>query len=479
MYELSLSPYVLTSIQICPPNLMEPSSDVCPGQLVNTGTPHALIPALEVDLSSPLYLEFPLQHVSFKCTPEHGSDFKESDSSALATDANYEERSKEENLKLSPRSLCFLKDKTEAEYAMPWNVLQSEPRNQCKRSSESSILCPTCANQSNANKNGNRAKKSMYSRDRSADSIKEGRMDHPLVNDFIAKENESVRDNQARSPCPVKENILLPLHFEDVLKNPTIKIIDLGPTETVHYSTDTETVPTIKDRPGTKPIPSSSLDFVPFKAKESHTNPIIFHDKVYIMKLFLTKRFTPYVMTYTTKNVVLEKNCEMFKVLFDDTVSKPQRTKAVAHYKDLHIFSTERVHTSIKEKRKKQHDSLASKKRSLDTLYNLSQTFSILTQKIVGSFDKVASKEKSVKTGRFQRQFSKVKPPRTRKFTTLPMKYDLKPLKNILEIRKLNNISPLDDLLSWKVNGSRRIVYAAIFKNKNQVPRSQKFLTDY
>ncbi|XP_075802309.1 uncharacterized protein C1orf141 homolog isoform X1 [Microtus pennsylvanicus] len=304
-------------------------------------------------------------------------------------------------------------------------------------------------------KNGNRAMKSMYSTDHSADSIKEGRTDHPLVNDFTAKENESVRDNQARSPRPVKQNILLPLHFEDVLKNPTIKTIDLGPTETVLYSTDTETVPTIKDRPGTKPIPSSSLDFVPFKAKESHTNPIIFHDKAYIMKLFLTKRFIPYLMTHTTNNVVLEKNCEMFKAMFYEkpsAVSKPQRTKAVAHHKDLHVFSTERVHKSIKEKRKK-HDSLASKKRPPDTLYNLSRTFSLLAKKIVGSFDKVALEEKSAKTGGFQRQFSKVRPPCTRKFTTLPIKYDSKPLENILEIRKLNNISPLDYLLSWKVNG--------------------------
>lgn len=29
---------------------------------------------------------------------------------------------------------------------------------------------------------------------------------------------------------------------------------------------ETEIVPTIKDRRGTKPIPSSSLDFMPFKA---------------------------------------------------------------------------------------------------------------------------------------------------------------------------------------------------------------------
>ncbi|CAO2588289.1 Uncharacterized protein C1orf141 homolog, partial [Lemmus lemmus] len=310
-----------------------------------------------------------------------------------------------------------------AEYAKPLNVLQSEPRNQSKRSPESSILYPTCAKQSKASKeekvykNGNRTKKSMYSTDHSADSIKEGRRDHPRVHDFIAKENESVRDNEARSPRPVKQNIFLPLHFEDVLKNPTIKIIDLGPTETVLYST-----------------------------KESHTNPIIFHGKEYIVMMFLKKRFTPYVMTYTRKNIVLEKNYEMFKALFNDkpsAVSKPQRTN-----KDLPVFSTEWVQKSINEKQKTNHDSLASKKRPPDTLYNLSRTFSSLTKKIVGYFDKDATEEKSAKTDGFQRQFSKVKPPRTRKFTTLPIKYDSKPLKNILEIRKLNNITPLDNLLS-------------------------------
>lgn len=162
-------------------------------------------------------------------------------------------------------------------------------------------------------------------------------------------------------------------------------------------------------------------------------------------------------MTHTRKNVVLEKNCEMFKALLNDkpsAVSKPQRTKPATHYKSLQLFSTERVQKSIKETRKKKHESLISKKRSPDTLYNLSRTFSGLTKKIVGYFDKDVIEEKSAKAGGSQRRFSKVKPPRTRKFTTLPIKYDSKPLKNILEIRKLNNITPLDNLISWEVNGS-------------------------
>ncbi|KAL6065961.1 hypothetical protein STEG23_030064, partial [Scotinomys teguina] len=207
--------------------------------------------------------------VSFKYKPQSRSDFEESDLPGLAENINYEEKPKGENLKLSPTSLCFLKDKTEAEYAKPFNFLQSQPRKWCKRSSEPSFLCPILANQFNASKkekvstpftdqNEKRAKKSIYSTDHSADSMKTGRKDHPLVKDSVTKENELTRDNQARTPCPAKKSTLLPLYFEDILNNPTIKIIDLGPKDTVLYSLDSETAPTKKDRADT---PLDSLTF--------------------------------------------------------------------------------------------------------------------------------------------------------------------------------------------------------------------------
>ncbi|CAH6790586.1 RGD1562532 [Phodopus roborovskii] len=368
--------------------------------------------------------------VSFKYKTEPRSAFEESDLPGLATNKKYAESKllepKRKHLKLSPRSLRYLKDQTEAIYANSLHLLQSQPRNQCKRSPESPILHPTPPGQTNANQNEKRAKKSMYSTDHSADSIEKGKKHHPLVNDLITKENESASDNQARTSCPVKQNALLPLHFEDVLKNPTVKIIDLAPKETV-------------------------LCFM----EESHTNPIIFHDTAYIEMLFLAKRFTPYVMTYTRKNLVLEKNWEMLKGLFYDQpsiVSKPQRPKPVVQYKELTLFSTQRVQKSIKEKRKKKHDSLASKNTPPDTFYNLSRTISNITKRFVGYFEIDATQEKSAITDEFERIFSKTKPPPTRKFTTLPIKYESKPLKNTVEIRKLNNITPLDNLLSWKVN---------------------------
>ncbi|XP_037058654.1 uncharacterized protein C1orf141 homolog isoform X2 [Peromyscus leucopus] len=321
---------------------------------------------------------------SFKYKPKPKSGFEESDLPGLAANTNRDEKPKGENLKLSPISLHFLKDKNEAEYAKPLNFLQSQPRNQCKRSSESSILYPTGANQSNASEekvstpftdqNEKRAKKSMYSTDHSTGSMEKGRKDHPLVKDSVTKENEPTRDNQARTLCPVKQSTLLPLIFEDVLDNPTIKIIDVGPTETVLYSMDSETALTLQDKEDTTSIPSSSLDSLAFKA----------------------------------------------------------------------------VQKSIKEKQKRKHDSLASEKRPPNTLYNLSRTFSSLTKRFAGYFDKDATQEKSAKADGFQRIFTKAKPPPKRKFTTLPIKYDSKPLKNILEIRKLNNITPLDNLLTWK-----------------------------
>ncbi|XP_059110583.1 uncharacterized protein C1orf141 homolog isoform X2 [Peromyscus eremicus] len=402
---------------------------------------------------------------SFKYKPKPRSGFEESDLPGLAANTNCEEKPKGGNLKLSPISLRFLKDKNEAEYAKPLNLLQSQPRNRCKRSSESSILYPTGANQSNASEekvstpftgqNEKRAKKFMYSTDHSADSMEKGRKDHPLVTDSVTKENEPTRDNQARTLCPVKQSTLFPLIFEDVLDNPTIKIIDLGPTETVLYSMDSETVLALQDREDTTSIPSSSLDSLAFKAEESHTNPIIFYDAAYIEMLIMIKRFTPYVIIYTRKNIVLEKNCDTAKALFNDepsTVSEPQRTKPVSQHKDLSFFSTEQVQKSIKERRKRKHDNLASEKRPPNTLYNLSRTFSSLTKRFAGYFDKDATQEKSAKTDGFERIFTKAKPPPKRKFTTLPLRYDSKPLKNILEIRKLNNITPLDNLLTWKVN---------------------------
>ncbi|XP_051027973.1 uncharacterized protein C1orf141 homolog [Acomys russatus] len=373
-------------------------------------------------------LKKPKTYISFKYKPESRSDFEESDSRppVLAANGNSEEskpmESEEEKLKSSPTSLRFLKDKPEAEDAKPLPFLRSYTRHLCKNSAEPLILSPKVTDESSASKkeevsppftdeNESRAKKFMYSTDHSEDSIKKGKSP-PEVNAFITKESESTRIDQARTP----------LHFEDILKNSNIKTIDLGPPGTALYSTE-----------------------------QSLTNLINFHDTAYVQMWLLAKRFAPHVMTHTKKNVVLKKNYETYKALYDNpkAVSKPQRSKPVVQQKDLQAISSEQAQRSKKERQRKARDSLASSKRPPNTLYHLSRTFSSLTKKLAGYFDKDATQETSAKADRFERTFYKAKPKSTRKFTAFAIKYDSKPLKNILEIRKLNNITPLDNLLVW------------------------------
>ncbi|XP_021015953.1 uncharacterized protein C1orf141 homolog isoform X2 [Mus caroli] len=377
--------------------------------------------ASKIIKNKPHDLRNPKRSVSFKSKPNSRSDLEESDlrPPILGTMTNYEESKlmdhKEENLKSRPVCLRYLQDKDEL-----WS------KHLCKKSAESSVLSPKLTNESNASKKENvsppftdqhesRTKKSMHSTDHSADSST-SRGKYPPKG--VTKESELTRNDEARKPHPVKQSIMLPLDREDLLKNPKIKTIDLRPAGTVHTSME-----------------------------HSHANPIIFYDTEYVQMLFLTKRFTPYAMKCTEKNIVLEKNYEVLKALFSDepsAVSEP-----IVQQKHLQVFSAEYAQKSRNEKRKKKHDSLVSKKISPNTCYNLSQTFSSLSKKFVGYFDKDVTQGKSYKANRFER-FSKTKPPPTRKLTTLPIKYDSKPLKNIFEIHKLNNMTPLDNLLSLR-----------------------------
>lgn len=52
----------------------------------------------------------------------------------------------------------------------------------------------------------------------------------------------------------------------------------------------------------------------------------------------------------------------------------------------------------------------------------------------------------SAKTGKFEKMFSTVKT--MSKLSASPVKYCSKPSKNILKVHKINNVTPLDDLLN-------------------------------
>ncbi|XP_021514075.1 uncharacterized protein C1orf141 homolog [Meriones unguiculatus] len=428
-------------------------------------------------------------HLSFEYNPKPRSDFEESDlrPPVFATDISNEESTsteiKEQDLNLEssfdeesqrswkPQEICFKPSPAgissreleqrqliisefclelqvgkpasstgfhDSEYAMPLNILSSQPRHLCKISAECPKLPPKPFYQSNAGKekvfppftdqNESRAKKSMMSTDGSADAIKEGRKYPPEVNDLITKESKPTRNDEPRTPRPVKQTILFPLSCEHILKNPNVKTIAPAPEVTVLYSME-----------------------------ESHTNPIIFHDATYVRTWFLKKRFTPFLMTTKKMNVVLQKNCDRSKALRNNEptdIFKPQRSKLVGLQK-LAQKSLGKKQKSRRKEQKKNHDSLALAKRFLKTHYDLSQIVPILTNISAGYFDKDVTQKKTVKSDRFERTFSKAKQAPKRHFTALPMKYDSKPLKNILEIYKLNNVTPVDNLLTWKVNESQ------------------------
>lgn len=53
------------------------------------------------------------------------------------------------------------------------------------------------------------------------------------MNDFNTKENNSVRNDWLSEYCSGEKKSLLPLCFEDELKRPNAKIINISPAKTV------------------------------------------------------------------------------------------------------------------------------------------------------------------------------------------------------------------------------------------------------
>nr|XP_045225133.1 uncharacterized protein C1orf141 homolog isoform X1 [Macaca fascicularis] len=248
----------------------------------------------------------------------------------------------------------------------------------------------------------------------------------PQMNDFNIKENKSVRNYQLSKYHSVRKKSLLPLCFEDELKNPHAKIISVSPTKTV----------------------TSHME-------QKDTNPIIFHDSEYVRMLLLTKnRFSSHPLknenNYPHKrtNFVLERNCEILKsIIGDQSISlfKPQKTMPTAQRKDIQIPMSFKVgHTTVYDKPKRKTNKQTPENRSWNTLYNFSQHFSSLTEQFVGYLDKAVIHEISAQTGKCERMFSIEKPTSIPTSSASPVKCYSKPFKYIY---KLNNVTPLDNLL--------------------------------
>ncbi|ELK06240.1 hypothetical protein PAL_GLEAN10023846 [Pteropus alecto] len=249
----------------------------------------------------------------------------------------------------------------------------------------------------------------------------------PQMNDFNTKENKSVRNDQLSEHCSVGKKSLLPLCFEDELKKPNAKIISTSPAKRV--------------------ISDTALN---------DTNPIIFHKTGYVQMLLLTKnRLLPHssenrnISRYKKVNFVLERNHEILKSLINDqfvTPSKPKRTMSTVWKKDIRAIALEVGHRVVENKLKKKTSMQTFENISWNKLNNFSETFSSLTKKGVGFFDKTVTQEMKTKTGKFEGILSGGKP--MNKFSALPVKYCSKPLKNVIKVHKFQNVTPLDNLLN-------------------------------
>nr|XP_031321203.1 uncharacterized protein C1orf141 homolog isoform X2 [Camelus dromedarius] len=124
----------------------------------------------------------------------------------------------EESLKSRPiRSFRYLKDTTEMENAKPLHELHLQHKQQqCRRTLGSTIISSVSSIQPNAYKE-------------EKDSVK--RIKSSQMNDFSAKENESIISDQLNEYSARKRSSL-PLCFEDELERPNAKIISICPAKT-------------------------------------------------------------------------------------------------------------------------------------------------------------------------------------------------------------------------------------------------------
>ncbi|XP_013369941.1 PREDICTED: uncharacterized protein C1orf141 homolog isoform X2 [Chinchilla lanigera] len=372
----------------------------------------------------------PKKFISLQRQPEPiKSDFEKSDLRPHIVPLNIknQEKSKiEENLKSrSRRTFHFLKDTAEAE--------NSQHIQGFRKPLGSSIFSPTLSNQSNAYKKEkdstsfavqleNKTSEPLASTGHLEDSGNERTEYPPPGADWRSGENQSATRSGRRVG-------LLPLCFEDELKNPAAKIIHAPPA-------------------AARSAPSHTV--------QDNSKPIIFHDTQYVQTLLLTKNSFPDCILENEKihpckrtNFVLERNYEILKSLINGesvTLSKPKRTVRTAGRRDVQARSYEMGHRTTKNKLKTKTRDPTLEPRSGSAPHDFSQTLSSLRRKAMYYLDGTANQERSAAAVKFGRLFSTVKtsPPR---FNALPLKSHSKPLRHILDLRKLNNATPLDDLL--------------------------------
>ncbi|XP_073752109.1 uncharacterized protein C1orf141 homolog [Callorhinus ursinus] len=284
-----------------------------------------------------------------------------------------------ENLKSrSFRPFLYLKDTTE----------NTQP---CRRTLGPTIISPAPRIQSNANKKEKDStlfaaqtvknpEESLHLSGHLEDYINERRKSPPQMDDFSTEGNKTIKNDQLSEYCSIRKKSLLPLCFEDELKKPNAKIINISPPKTV----------------------TSHVE-------QNDTNPIIFHETGYVQMLLLTKNKLPFhpmekenIYPYKRADFLLERNCEILKSLISDQFiipSKPKRIMPTTWKRDIQAISFEVGHRIVEGKLRKKNNKQTLENLSQSKLYNFSQTFSSLTKKYVGFFDKSVIQEMSARHG--------------------------------------------------------------------------------
>ncbi|XP_042530295.1 uncharacterized protein C1orf141 homolog [Dipodomys spectabilis] len=249
------------------------------------------------------------------------------------------------------------------------------------------------------------------------------------INNCRTRENRKIRNRPLHKYHSAKKEDLIPLCIEDELKNPKAKIIDISTTKR-----------------GTSHM------------EQSETHPMIFHDSRHIQALLLRRnRFSSHFKErehfyqYRRTNFVLERNCAILKSLIREPsvpVCKPQGSLSTAEKGAIKAIATEMIHRAVHDKPKMQISSQATTIKPWSKFHNLSQTFSNLTKKFVGYFDKTIIHEGSAGSGKVEEIASTMRPISSPKIYTSSIKCYPKHVKNVLAVHRIDNLSPLDDLLT-------------------------------
>lgn len=148
-------------------------------------------------------------------------------------------------------------------------------------------------------------------------------------------------------------------------------------------------------------------------------------------------------------NFVLEEDREVLKPLINNqfiTPSKPKRAMPTARRKRMQAISFA-VSLRIAEDKLKKKTAMQTSKNISEQSDHFSEPFSSLTKKCIGFLGKTVIQETSAKTGKFERMLFTVTP--ESKYSASPVKCCPKPLKNILQVHKLQTVTPLDNLLTF------------------------------